>query len=250
MISCNVTYYNEPKWLKYWYHTVIGLNEQGYDIRLNIADDGSMREPAEKFFEKHPPTDSMRLFRVIEDIGFNSHGSRNLLMKMTETDWNLNSDIDRRYPIETFKKAASGSVEFTKGNHYSLKEMQQASPDGFSVNDYIVHREDFWKTGGYDEEFVNIHWGDRLFLETLRSVSVRVLRKDLKVKYVRLSRQVTWADVETTQYPDDNTLIHPNNRWPDREFRTNLRLMVAARNKTKEGRESKKVINFDWKQIF
>lgn len=250
MISCNITYYNEPKWLKYWYVLVKHLNDTGCDVRLNVADDGSMRQPAEEFFNKHAPTDSMRLFRVIDDIGFNSHGARNLLMKQTETDWNLNSDIDRRYPHETLIKASRGDLEFDKGNYYALTEMIRASPDGYSVNDYIVHRKDFWKTGGYDEEFVNIHWGDRLLLANLQQFARRVCRDDLFVKYARKSREVIWADVKTTQYPDDFTLIHPNDRWPDRDFRTNLRLMVQARNKTKEGRESKKIINFDWKQVF
>lgn len=250
MISCNITYYNEPNWLKYWYKAVKMLNEEGYDVRLNVADDGSMREPAEKFFEKYQPTEAMRLFRVIDDIGFNSHGARNLLMKETETDWNLNSDIDRRYPISTFQTASRGDLEFQQGNYYSLKEILVASPDGFSVNDYIVHKVDFWKTGGYDEEFVNIHWGDRLFLQNLGRLAKRTCREDLYVKYARRSRDVIWADVETTQYPDDFTLIHPNNRWPNPEFRTKLRIMVKERNMTEKGRLSKQVINFDWKQIF
>lgn len=250
MISCNITYYNEPKWLRYWYKTVVDLNNRGYDIRLNIADDGSMIHPAEEFFDKHPPVDSMRLFRVTEDIGFNSHGARNLLMTMTETEWNLNSDIDRRYPMSTFEIASEGSMQFNVGNYYSLKEILVASPDGFSVNDYIVHKNDFWKTGGYDEEFVNIHWGDRLFLTNLRQFARRVCRDDLAVKYARKAREVIWADVATTQYPDDNTLIHPNDRWPIPEFRTQLRVMVQNRNKIKELRESKKILNFDWTQIF
>lgn len=250
MISVNTTYYNEPKWLRWWYKTIKRLNAEGYDIMLNVCDDGSQREPASAFFEKHAPTEKMRLFRVKEDIGFNSHGARNLLMKQTLTDWNLMSDIDRRYPDDTLKGICEDESILEKGCYYSLIEMIIASPDEYSVNDYLVHREDFWKTGGYDEEFVNIHFGDRFFLDALRYNTRRVKHPSWQVKYVRGSREVTWADVPTTIYPDDKRLIHPNDRWPDQTFRFGLKDFVQARNKTHEGRMSKKIINFEWEQVF
>jgi hypothetical protein len=256
MISVNITYYNEPTWLKWWYKKIIALNDIGLDIRLNIGDDGSMEHPAEEFFNRYPPTDSMRLFRVKEDLGFNSHGTRNLLMKQTETEWNLLSDIDRHYPLETFKTLARGDLEFTKGSFYSLKEIIRASHDGFSVNDYIVHRDDFWHAGGYDEELVNVHWGDRLFLDCLRRLGQRITRDDIFVKYVRFSREVTFADVPKTLYSEDEngvgTLVHPiiANRWGDAKYRADMRIMIAERNKSKEARLSKPTINFEWERIF
>lgn len=252
MISLNITYYNEPSFLKYWYNTVKTLAEDGVIMHLNIVDDGSMVTSAESFFDKNPQTPHMHLYRVTDDIGFNSHGARNLLMKQTTTDWNLMSDIDRRYPLDTLKGISKAVEErlVQRGQYYSLYEMIQCSPDRFSVNDYLVHRKDFWKTGGYDEEFVNIHWGDRYFLDALRLTTRRVCKEEWGVKYVRNAREVTWADVPTTVYPDDKTLIHPNDRWPDQEFRFGLKDFVKARNTTHEGRMSKKVINFEWKQVF
>lgn len=248
MISLNITYYNEPKYLKWWYDTTKRLNDQGYEVYLNVGDDGSQREPAIEFFEKNPPLPSMQLFVVTEDIGFNSHGTRNLLMKHTKTDWNLLSDIDRRYPDETLIAVCDAPMK--QGNYYSFWEIVQSSSDRFSVNDLIVHKEDFWRTGGYDEEFVNIHFGDRHFLDCLRQTTKRRKKEQWKIKYARNAREVTWADVPTTQYPDDNTLIHPNDRWPDDTFRHPLKDWVTKRNSTPEGRLSKPILNFPWKQIF
>jgi hypothetical protein len=218
---------------------------------LAVGDDGSQKHPAEKFFTKYQPTPNMKLFRVTDDIGFNSHGTRNLLMKQTTTEWNILSDIDRHYPVEAFQYLLDNLSTFKTQHYYSFKEKIVASKDGYSVNEFLVRKNDFWKTGGYDEEFVNIHWGDRYFLDCLRRVCKRVLLPEhCYVKYMRKSREVFWQDVEKTIYPDDYTLIHPNNRWPDEAFRFGLKEYVRQRNKTPEGRMSKKVINFDWTQVF
>lgn len=251
MITCNVTYYNEPVWLRWWYKTFKRLHEDGVPFILAIGDDGSQKAPAEEFFNKHLPLPNMKLFKVVNDIGFNSHGTRNLLMKQTTTQWNMLSDIDRHYGYSMFKYLTDNVSTFKVQHHYSFKEKIVASPDGYSVNEYLVRKNDFWKTGGYDEEFVNIHWGDRLFLDTLRRVSKRVLLPEhCFVKYVRKSREVIWDNVEKTIYPDDFTLIHPNDRWPDQDFRFDLKRRIAARNKIPEERLAKKVINFEWEQVF
>jgi hypothetical protein len=251
MISINITYYNEPHFLKWWYLCNQRLLDQGCNIMLNIGDDGSMVTPASDFFEKNQPQDNIRLFRVKEDIGFNSHGTRNLLMQHTTTKWNLMSDIDRRYTDQTLFSIYENEEGLKQGFYYSFWETIQSSPDRFSVNDYLVHRDDFWKTGGYDEEFVNIHYGDRYFLDTLRLFAKRKKVKQWEVKYIRGARDVTWSeDVETTIYPDDKTLIHPSKIWGNQEKRFALKDFVKQRNKTEEGRKSKKVVNFKWERVF
>ena len=246
MISCNITYYNEPHLLKWWYNTIIRLNQEGYDIRLNLADDGSQRQPATDFFEKCIPHPAMRLFRVKEDIGFNSHGCRNLLMKQTQTEWNLLSDIDRHYDNETLLSMYHLD-DVRQSEYYSM-----ASKSKYTLNEYFIHRDDFWKSGGYDEEFVNIHWGDRLFFETsLDPVCKRTPRDDWWCDYIRGARDVSDGPVATTQYPDDHTLINPDTGpWSTKEGRNNLVNFVRNRNATAESRLSKPVINFEWEQIF
>ena len=251
MISCNITYYNEPHFLLWWYNTFKTLYEEGVDIELNIADDGSMKHSAESFFDKKAPMPNMRLFRVVEDIGFNSHGARNLLMKETRTEWNMLSDIDRRYPMDTLKgivaKEPLGKLK--KGVYYPFLRIRREKEQ--SVNEYIVSKTDFWRAGGYDEEFVNIHWGDRVFIDCLARITRKAIVPEWKVKYVRGARKVTYADeVTITQYPDDKTLIHPNGDWSIREKRMALIKMVKERSLTPEGRQSKKVINFEWTRVF
>jgi hypothetical protein len=248
MISINITYYNESKWLLWWYRAVRRLEDEGVSVLLNICDDGSQIDPAEKFFEKRSPTSTMRLFRVVEDIGFNSHGARNLLMQQTTTEWNMMSDIDRNYPDDTLTAIVEDEPFLRQGTYYSFCDMKNI--ENKSLNEYVVHRADFWNTGGYDEEFVNIHWGDRYFLDTLNRVAKQQVMIDWRIQYVRGARNVSWADVPITQYPDDRTLIHPKGKWADSEYRLRLKNQVKQRNKTHEGRMSKKVINFEWEQVF
>lgn len=252
MISINLTYYNEPIWFRYWYNIFKKFYLDNTNICLNICDDGSQKQPIISFFEKYPPFPNMRLFKVKEDIGFNSHGARNLLMQQTQTEWNLMTDIDRHYPLKTLNRIISEEAidNLNIGAYYNLKELIRSSKDGFSVNDYVTSKTDFWKTGGYDEEFTNVHWGDRYFLNTLNMIAKRETREDWEVRYVRYARSVTYEDVPITQYPNDTSLIHPTRLWADQETRHGLKRLVQERNKTHEGRMSKKVINFEWEQVF
>lgn len=245
MITCNITYYNEPKWLQWWYDTFIKLHEKGISIHLSIADDGSMKDRAEGFFESNKPYPFMSLYRVKEDLGFNSHGARNLLMQQTKTDWNMLSDIDRQYPISTFDNIVKSERILDEGYYYGF-----VNPQGGSLNDYVIHKNDFWSAGGYDEEFVNIHWGDRIFLESLEYNVPRMYISNWEIIYARKSRNVTFADVPITMYPTDTTMIHPNSFWSNEELRHGLKDRIRKRNSTEQGRKSKKVVNFEWVQIF
>ena len=68
---------------------------------------------------------------------------------------------------------------------------------------------------------------------------------------MRGARDVSYStEVTTTQYPDDNTLICPISDWSIPEKRKALVEMVRERNKKPEARKAKKVINFEWEQVF
>jgi hypothetical protein len=249
-ITANITYYNEPHMLEWWYRTFTLLNKEGFDLRLNIADDGSQRQPAIDFFKKHPQQPFIRLFRVKEDIGFNSHGCRNLLMKQTETDWNILSDIDRHYTDDTLIDILE-SEDKDPNVHYSFFALKTRTS---TLNEYVIHKDAFWKSGGYDEEFVNIHWGDRIFFDTsLFPVCPRVIRKRWECEYVRGARNLLSGDNATTQYPDDHTLITPKyppgHPWASNKNRQEMINFIRTRNADPEQRLNKPVINFKWERL-
>lgn len=248
MITANITYYNEPHLLGWWYDTIVRLNDEGVSIDLTITDDGSLRSPAENFFYKRKKPSFIRLYRVKKDIGFNSHGCRNLMMKVTNTPWNLLSDIDRHYDDFTLTDLAA-NTGMKRGEHYSFYGTKSHVS---TLNEYAIHKDDFWLSGGYDEEFVNIHWGDRIFFETsLYPVCPRVVRTDWFCEYTRGARNVSTGNVDTTQYPDDNTLINPQNSvWNTSKGREELKEFVRARNKDPLKRVNKPIIQFEWERVF
>lgn len=182
-LTLGTTYYNNPDYLLRFIDRNIH-----YVDELIIVDDGS-----DKPIEEHViPTKKIRLFRVLKDYGFNSHGCRNLIMSVTSNPWNVLIDIDRhftepdvaylimkRYPLDTnclYRFNAHGK------NFSNLHN---------SVNDYLIHRDYFFSAGGYDEEMIGQRWGDReyfkqlekfgreeviesIFLELLRHSSIKI----------------------------------------------------------------------------
>lgn len=249
MLSIILPYYNEPKYIEWWYQKIIWINQQRPGkARLLVIDDGSQKHPASTYF-KTRNTDYVELFVITEDVGFNNHGARNLGMKQTKTDWNLLTDIDRRYPDETLLHIIDSIVEnkLSPRNYYRFSPLSEDWP--ISVNDFVVHRTAFWETGGYDEEFVNCHWGDRLFFETLDLIAKLVVHTEWYIKYTRMAREVEYSNVERTIYPDDTKLIHPN-IWKNNAWREGLINYVTERNQVAFLRKRKPILNFPWVRLF
>ena len=45
-----------------------------------------------------------KAYNILQDIGFNNHGCRNLAMLQSETHWNLLTDIDVYFDVETIEE--------------------------------------------------------------------------------------------------------------------------------------------------
>ena len=93
------TYYNEESFLikrleKYSYC-------EDYYNKIIIIDDASIK-PAEPIIKDYNL--NIDLYNVLYDIGFNSHGCRNLGMDKTDCEWNLLIDIDWEISISTIKE--------------------------------------------------------------------------------------------------------------------------------------------------
>ena len=111
------------------------------------------------------------------DIGFNSHTCRNLGVKLAKTDWVWLLDVDcfeseDIYRHSRFEKELNDKVFYVPRALMDYPE----NMDGYELldpkglikykthpNSWIMTRECFWSTGGYDIEFCGVRQGDGEF---------------------------------------------------------------------------------------
>lgn len=160
MFTLGTTYYNNPDYLLRF----VRLNQPYVDELIVVDDGSSIPLPPEIFiFNK------LKIYRVTEDLGFNSHGCRNLIMKEATNEWVILMDVDREFrPVET----AYNIIKSTKLNtncFYKFVAHANDNDSHRSVNDYLINRALFFKAGGYDEELIGYRWGDREFLEQVKN---------------------------------------------------------------------------------
>jgi len=237
MITLITTYFEDPYRLRDYIENQ--FNEK-YFSELIVVDDGSPRQPAEAIVRQYPDK-NIRLFRVKDDIGFNSHGARNLAMKHVETEWAYMTDIDRD-GIGRFAPVMDRYVRSAYPNEYFNTLLGNRQ---ITHNDYCVRTESWWKSGGYDEEFVNWHFGDRIFVDRL-NLYLTPITIPVIIKATRGARKWVESDIGITVYPDDETVIHPKY---SKERKTELIDAVGWRNDNPKLWVRDNIINFEWEQV-
>lgn len=244
-ITYVTTYYNEPKLL----YKLLDSFDTNTFSKIIIVDDGSLESPAEPvaaIFSDLP----ISLYRVKEDLGFNSHGARNLAMKHVDTEWALLTDIDMFYDegicrdLRTVVQAAFPRQYF---NFWVNSKQDFIGRCELTHNDFCIRPEDFWISGGYDEEFVGLHFGDRLFTDRLNSFMSRTTMPNIVIDS-RMGRQTIMSDkVEKTTYIEEgNKLLHP---LLDKKRLNTLVEVVGQRNENREQWQRDNIINFEWEQV-
>jgi len=164
-------------------------------VKVICVDDGSP-EPALPIIEENASTDLLRhlwllpaeqrfwLYRVLVDIPWNRGGARNLGAKMAATELIIQADIDHILPAD----AAAKLLEFTPNpkRWYRFPRWRVGKADDTRMKDdlprdceygpvhphgdsYMVRREVYWETGGYDEDYAGHLGGGSAFLRRLEN---------------------------------------------------------------------------------
>jgi len=236
MISLITTYYNEPK------HLIHLLESECSDVfdEIIIVDDGSKKYPASNVVTSFTD-DRIKLFRIKDDLGFNSHGARNLAMKHCSNEWAYLTDIDRS-GIGELASIVQRYVESARDKEYFKWYL---STEEQSINDYCIRVKDFWISGGYDEEFVNYHYGDKMFIERLDQYLYPTYIP-YRIKPTRYARETKKANIKITEYPNDKTLIEPKR---DKSRKQKIIDTVGWRNENPELWIRDNILQFDWEQL-
>jgi len=184
MLTIIYTYYGQKE-------RISGIvAEKHPDCRVIIVDDG------------HPdalkPLPGLDIYRVEEDIPWNQPGARNLGFQESE-GWIICADIDHLITKENIGRILE--MDKKKGTIYYL-----GREDSISWNLYLIHKDDFERIGGYDEDFSG-HYGydDTLFNIMARSLLNVEERRDIKAK-VFAKESSTKMDRNTTH--NQNLLVY------------------------------------------
>ena len=201
------TYYNERFHLE---TQIERWNNFNSPVNIILIDDGSQKEPAVNVLREHTLNDNINfsLYRVTEDIGFNSHGCRNLGAQLAQSNWLLFLDIDYTLQPADLERLQTETLDLN--SWYELNAKFQGRGDTYmALNQFLIPRKLFLESGGYDESFVPFHYGDRELLSQLEKDYEKTNLDWLVLTCRRGGRK---ARVNTTSkipvYDDENMLIY------------------------------------------
>jgi hypothetical protein len=203
-ISLVIPYYDNPGMLAIHYRYWAMLPE---DVKNNldvvIVDDGSPNSPAVDV-PRPEGLPELTIYRVLVDKPWHQHAARNIGAHEAKGPWLMLTDMDHLVPEVTwralFERSNRGKVYFfkrvdapdLKPKLHPVTGLPHQHPNSFSLS-----KENYWKVGGYDEDYCGMYGTDGLFRTRLFS---RVDRVDLEYPLIRYGREFQ-ADAATQTLP-------------------------------------------------
>lgn len=222
-LTLGTTYYNNPKFLERFVKRNLDLVDE-----LIIVDDGSTL-PITDYLS---PGNNLRIFKVLKDYGFNSHGCRNLIMSKTSNDWVILMDIDREFRDPEYVFNLIKNKKLHPCTRYRFMAHANAQDSHHSVNDYLINKNHFFSAGGYDEENRGERWGDREFFQQLLHYGVEKTLYDV--------------DMDLTRAPSSSIGGMSRSVLDKRTSKKSLEI-IERRIKVPE--PNKPILTFDWVEV-
>jgi hypothetical protein len=179
--------YGQPVMLDKQIETITGYPGSVLErLSITIVDDCGMPSVGfEKAKHLGNHCKSAKLLRIEEDIPWNQPGARNLGMELSD-GWCLMIDPDMVFEADIMDRMMQAASKLSRGQvlKYGLRHYPSNSLDMSSPNTYLIHRDDFFKVGGYDEDFCGHKgWSDVQLLDVLRSCYKLEPRPDLHADF-------------------------------------------------------------------
>ena len=207
-VTLGYTYYDNPdllnRQLDIWKTYPAGVD-------IFVVDDGSEIYPAIdilKDYEAQTFQPTLQLWKVTRNLGFNSHGCRNLIARYSTTDSIQFLDMDMMLPagqIANIKKIiVEEDVVYNHRCYWHSKQRLIEHPGHY--NCFLIHKNTFNKNKGYDESFTGHHYGDREFLDRMYELEHRKIKSQCATSMNREGRHGSVdKSVEKTEYtPGDD----------------------------------------------
>ena len=214
-ISLVCSYYDDPRRL---FDLVWNPTTFEYFDELIIVDDGSQKHLArdvlvDLIVDEPSLSDRVRLFRIPWDYGFNNHGGRNLAMRFVRNEWCTMIDVDNVMDEQFCQKLQEMTLEAPDDTF--IIHNSDLCPNKDTLNHITLKHSQFWRCGGYDEEFMGIHYGDKVFRHRLDSHYDGVwMPDDHPIRFSRGMHEMKFSEShEITTYIDDKYVTHPPDKW-------------------------------------
>ena len=148
------------------------------------------------------------MYKVTEDIGFNSHGCRNLGARLAQSNWLMFLDIDYTLQPSDLKRLQTEPLDLNSWYELNAKFQGRGNPY-MALNQFLIPRKLFLDSGGYDESFVPFHYGDRELLSQLEN-EYQKINLDWLVLTCRRGGRKPRVDetIKIPVYDDENMLIY------------------------------------------
>ena len=242
MLTFVIAVYGQPLMLEQWWKTLRAYDDEVLDnLHLVIVDDHG-DPPAAIPVDIQAMLDC-RLYRVTKQIEWNQMGARNLGVQEAQTSWVLMMDPDMVVEPVMAKKLLGMTKKMLFDGQVCKLLLRYTDDvlDATSPNVYLMTKTDFYRAGGYDEDYAGHKgWSDVQFMHTLRGLRMRFHRPDgLWVRYYR-PRDIADATVNTL----DRSVKH-NRSLHLRK----MRAIQAMGWKRWAAENSKKLIRFPWERL-
>ena len=152
---------------------------------------------------------NLTVARITTDMGYNIAGAKNLGLYLATNDWCFSSDIDHVLSAKECQKCIDlikyrnclyyFDRWFPNGEHYHKKH----------DNTYIIHREDFWGIGGYDENFTPHYGYEDLWLKLLmEDQGIKFINTEIKVILYNIPKQEKFLSYPIEKRKIDRKINH------------------------------------------
>lgn len=180
-------------------------------VKIIMVDDSSPNDAAEKYYCSVPGLD-FELYRVHKNIPWNQNGAHNLAMHVADDGWCLMTDIDHVLSNENLARLLA--IEPDEGMYYTLGRRQFGHlrvPYKRHPNSWLLTREMFLTSGGYDEDFSGYYGSDSVFKVALSHVGTHI---KLELPYLIVYNEDDIPDANTREFERKHSkywsLNHPH----------------------------------------
>lgn len=171
MISIVYPYFEQPEALERHLENWEDLMPRLADLEdVVIVDDHSTEDPAIWGL-------CWRTFYIESDLGWNITGAKNIGMHEAQGPWCFLGDLDHLVTPEMLAFAMS---EVPKPGHFYIFPRRLEGgreSDDYHQNFLLIRKEDFWKAGGYDEDFAGGYgWEDVWFKQVAEGMGLKRIK--------------------------------------------------------------------------